>query len=112
VLITETLQKELKDESYDTDVFGTILEKVVLKLRSIIIQEIRIIRAEFQQQQEEELTVYGVPLQEPLQPIQQQQPQPQQTNEVKTTSSIFGISGKNTVRVESTNYNYKYESEK
>ncbi len=112
VLITETLQKELKDESYDTDVFGTILEKVVLKLRSIIIQEIRIIRAEFQQQQEEELTVYGVPLQEPLQPIQQQQPQQQQTNEVKTTSSIFGISGKNTVRVESTNYNYKYESEK
>ena len=108
MLITETLQKELKDEPYGTDVFGTILEKVVLKLRTIIVQEIRVIRAEFQQQQkEEELSVYGVPLEEPLQPVQQQQ-----TNEVKTTSSIFGISGKNTVRVETTNFNYKYESEK
>jgi hypothetical protein len=111
VLITETLQKELKDEPSGTDVFGAILEKVVLKLRTIIIEEIRIIRAEFQQQQqEEELTVYGVPLQEPLQPVQQEQQQV--TNEVKTTSSIFGISGKNTVRVETTNYNYKYESER
>jgi hypothetical protein len=30
--------------------------------------------------------------------------------ELKTTSSVFGISGKNSVKVETSNYNYNYET--
>jgi hypothetical protein len=44
---------------------------------------------------------------EPLKP----EPEQQQEQEVISKDSIFGLSGKNTVRVETTNYNYQYGSE-
>ena len=35
-----------------------------------------------------------------------------QLETVKTAESVFGVSGKNTVRVETSNYNYNYEIQK
>ena len=130
-----TLRQEYQDGSYNSDSFDSVLERLVLKLRVIIIAEIRLVRTEQQQQQQQQQQQlqqqqpraqqqqqprveieqpsleYGLPLGEPLKPEPAQQQQQQKQQEVLSKDSIFGLSGKNTVRVETTNYNYQYGSE-
>ena len=106
---SQVVKAELGD--FSEQYFDEILEKVVLKLRLIIVGEIRQRRQQQQEQQEQEIE-----LREYLPPaptaLPAQSASQKQLETVKTAESVFGVSGKNTVRVETSNYNYNYEIQK
>ena len=114
---SQVVKAELGD--FSEQYFDEILEKVVLKLRLIIVGESRQVRQELLQQrrqQQQEQQEQEIELREYLPPaptaLPAQSASQKQLETVKTAESVFGVSGKNTVRVETSNYNYNYEIQK